>query len=292
MGRLAVGRVETGGGEGTEGVKDGLSGRVVADDGTHVVLLQEGHETSKVNRTGQGRKGFVEGELGGGDQGRGTSFQMVHVGTACAKMLVERCDTAEEIELAIVVWEGGHGSSRQAATHAGRTSWGAGRGCGENSRVCSSCGGRWSGDRGLRQFEDVLGGDRSNASQRGVDGGEVGGGGSHLSVHDAGLSLLGVRFTGCKVHGHGKRVATEVQEVGDGVGDSRVAWAKEGIANGVADELAFVIDGSEILRDHRSQGVEDGTGGDGRDMGFQGGNGGTKGNLLVHGVSRNGRESG
>ena len=67
---------------------------------------------------------------------------------------------------------------------------------------------------------------------------------------------------------------------------------EEGVSDGVADEMAFVVDGCEIMGDDGREGVENGSGCDVGDVGFKRGDGGSEGDFLVDWVIREWWEGG
>ena len=135
VGFLAGGRVKPGGGQGAEGVEDGLCGSVVADVGTNIVTFKEVGEAGKVACPGEGGEGV------GGGPGEGSVVRVKHcnrrvVGT---KGGIKSSATVKEIKVAIIVGVGGRGRGRDAGAHAGRDS---GRGVGGRGSSASQGGGK------------------------------------------------------------------------------------------------------------------------------------------------------
>ena len=108
-GFLAGGGIESVGGEGAQGVEDGLGGRVVADGGADAVALEEVGEAGEVTGARQGWWGLVEGGFSGGNNGGCGAIEDDDVGPACAESFGEGGGVVEEVERAAAVGESGGG---------------------------------------------------------------------------------------------------------------------------------------------------------------------------------------
>eukprot|EP00977_Amphora_coffeiformis_P020060 scaffold7814_cov107-Amphora_coffeaeformis.AAC.1 len=87
-------------------------------------------------------------------------------------------------------------------------------------------------------------------------------------------------------------MASGVEEVEGGVGDTRVAGTGEGLADGRADDLALGVGGSEGDRKEWREGLDKGSGCEVGLMGGDGMEGSTEGHLLVQGCGVEGWELG
>ena len=74
------------------------------------------------------------------------------------------------------------------------------------------------------------------------------------------------------------------------MGNGRVAWFEEGLTNGVADLVAFGIDGLNVKRETGSKGIKDSLRRDGFDMGTDGCKRGASNYFLEEDVCRSRRK--